>query len=119
MKDAFGVAGAGNLLVRHGALIRRLIRHFREAEETGQTFAVTLEPWLPKLEDFSVQLWINRCGSTNLLGFTSFENRGMSFRAIRGASDNLRSLYQSQWGDLHVKIAEALHNEGYFGPCMH
>jgi hypothetical protein len=115
-KPRRGTSGRGRLDLRRGVTARA-------AERLARRGGVIVEPWLPRIADYSTQWWIDTSGTPHFLGATQ-------------ATQNFAGLWQGakMWFDDDgipavpgavgravvdrsvIVVAEAA-RAGYFGPC--
>ena len=110
IKHPFGVAGRER--IRCG---RELTPgHLRWCRRKLASSPVLIaEPWVPRLRDWSVQLWIPREGSPILLGILELLARGNG--QWRGHRTGVHSP-PPDLGAIALDAAERVRDTGYFGP---
>jgi hypothetical protein len=118
LKEAFGVSGAGNVVVTSHARLRAIARVLRTEERCGRRVEVVVEPFLQKYADFSSQLELGSDGRWEFLGFQSILNRGSRYLGSRRVSEqNLASLNASDLMETLDSVARQLAEAGYYGPA--
>lgn len=120
IKEAFGVSGHGSVLVDGEKALERICRHIENKEKHGGKAAFVVEPFLTKTVDFSCHFSINMNGELNLFGVQRMRNQGFCFSKVEQADASLINLLDNQgYFEVVEKVAEALFNDGYYGPvCL-
>ena len=121
LKPRIGASGRGRVAGSHDRIDTPELRGAlpRLARQGG----ALLEPWLTRLADSSVQLYIAPDGALTLLGMLEQHvSSAGSFRGHSGAVD-YKARIVSECGEENalieaaLEVARAAHARGFFGPC--
>ncbi len=117
LKESFGVAGNGNLIIDSEKSLQQLKKHFTRQEGKNKQVALIMEPFLDKIIDFSSHWEISPDGTLTFLGFQEMINEGFAFNQIRPLNVQWEDLIQqSDYISTINKALQSLHKKGYFGP---
>lgn len=120
IKDTFGVAGKGNLIIKDKLMLRSIFRVLNVQEAKGMTSEFVLEPYLNREIDFSCQFYVNIDRSWKLGSIHIMFNKGLSFSAMEEADPGfIRILDEKKYFETVDAVAGQLVQAGYFGPvCL-
>lgn len=117
LKEAFGVAGNGNMIIDSDKTLNRMFRHFARQKEKGKDIEVILEPFLDKHIDFSSHWEISPYGTYEFLGFQQMVNEGFAFSQIITLPEQWVNLVeQSNYYNITQEALQAIYQKGYYGP---
>jgi hypothetical protein len=116
IKDPYGVSGKGNLLVRSGQILERLVRYLEFQERNGLTSLFVIEPFLNKVKDFSCALTIAENGAIKLVSVQEMVNRNFAYSGSYTADPAfVDELCRKKYFEVMMAIAGELYADGYFG----
>lgn len=117
LKESFGVAGNGNLIINSEKTLGQIVRQFSKQEAKDRSVELVIEPFLEKALDFSSHWEIDQDGSLTFLGFQQMHNEGFAFSQIAPLPPQWEdTIRQTNYFDLINITLNGLYDEGYFGP---
>jgi hypothetical protein len=117
IKDPYGVSGKGNLLVRSGPTLKRLVKYLETQERNGLTCLFVLESFLNKAKDFSCALTIAENGDIEVVSVQEMVNRNFAYGGSYTADPAfVDELCRKEYFEALLAIAGKLYTDGYFGP---
>ncbi|MDW3191294.1 MAG: hypothetical protein R8G66_02990 [Cytophagales bacterium] len=117
LKESYGVAGNGNLILDSEKTLNQIGRQFNKQENKGRRVELIIEPFMDKIIDFSSHWHIDEDGTRNFLGFQEMINEGFAFSQIRPLASKWESLIQqSDYLSIINDALLTLYHEGYYGP---
>ncbi len=121
LKPRLGGSGRGRVAGRDGRIDAPALRG--ALERLAAHGGALLEPWLPRREDLSAQLFVAADGALRLLGTTRqvLSPAGL-YRGQRGLIDHRGRVVSGSPDDEALRTAAATaaaeaHREGFWGPC--
>ena len=116
VKDPYGVAGKGNLLIRSERMLERLIKHLEKQTNVGKQMEFLIEPYMNKTVDFSCQAYIDQNGNYQFYGLQILQNKGQSFGYVMNASKDFYEFVSRKGYFTYIeKAIYTLIEEGYRG----
>ena len=116
IKPAFGNAGYGFMTKESAELSDH--EHARLVETLNTCGGVTLEPWLERVTDISTRFELLPDGVVEGLSHHQCHANaaGTFFADLLDPADETVTKWREQLDNAAGGVAQALHNEGYFGP---
>jgi hypothetical protein len=115
VKDPYGVAGQGNVVVDSPAGLALLQRGLRRHGDAPVELVV--QPLFERRWDFAAHLSITPAGDPERLGVRMLVNDGHSFRGSAGAPPELLAELEARtYWPIVESVAAAVAAQGYFGP---
>jgi len=116
IKDPFGVAGKGNMLLKTNTSLERIVSYLRKQEQVGSSTAFLVEPFLDVEYDFSCQFSIDESGAYQIVGLQQIINRQFAYVGSQVMQEaNSHTLILKGYFDVIEKLASSLNKDGYFG----
>ncbi|SHI58668.1 hypothetical protein SAMN02745163_00432 [Clostridium cavendishii DSM 21758] len=116
IKDPYGVSGKGNMLLNSKVLINRIAKYLKAQEDKGLKTLFVVEPFLQKEIDFSCGLNISKEGKIKIISVQKMINSNFAYLgSITADKDFVDYLYRNNYFYTIEKIADKLHEDGYFG----
>jgi hypothetical protein len=116
VKDPFGVAGKGNLLIQSEPMLERIGSHLAAQEKKGKRVSLVVEPFLPKKLDFSCQLHIAPDGQAHFLSLQQMHNDHLTYQgSSRLGAEQAAGLEQTGYFSQMETLAARLYRDGYWG----
>ena len=116
IKDPFGVAGRGNLMLQSGTTLDRIGAHLAAQEKEGKRVSLVVEPFLMKRLDFSCQLRIEPDGRVHFLSLQQMHNQQLAYQgSSRLGAEQAAVVEQSGYFHKLEAVAARLYQDGYWG----
>lgn len=116
IKDPYGVAGKGNLLVRSVHNLDNIAAYLRRQERAGKVTRLLLEPFLDVARDFSCQFEVERDGRVRSFGVQELANRQFAYAGSRSMEEQERAALESMgYFAAMARVADSLRSDGYYG----
>ncbi|QOL15827.1 hypothetical protein [Dickeya dianthicola] len=117
IKDPYGVAGRGAIHITSPSILENICRHLDKQVATGKMLELLVQPFFPRLSDFSAHLAIGTTGSIEWLGLRQMQNNGLTYNGSGALSSSLtQRLTAEHYQDRVIELAADMAREGYFGP---
>jgi len=116
LKDPFGVAGKGNMLIDSESIQRRIADHLHKQEERGLRSQFLLEPLLKKKTDFSSHWFIKESGEAEFISVQRMINHQQNYSGSIKADEIFISLLDNAgYFNVMEKALRQLAEDGYHG----
>lgn len=116
VKDPFGVAGKGSLVISNDGILRRIANYISSQEKAGKSVEFIIESFLDKDRDFSCQLFIYKSGSFDILSIHETINIGNSYRSSYTPTKKfIKFIREKGYFSIIEKAAAQLCKDGYYG----
>jgi len=116
LKDPFGVAGKGNMLIDSESMQRRITDHLHKQEERGLRSQFLLEPLLKKKTDFSSHWFIKESGEAAFISVQRMINHQQNYSGSIKADERFISLLENAgYFNVMEKALRLLAADGYHG----
>lgn len=116
LKDPFGVAGKGNMLIDSESMQRRITDHLQKQEERGLRSQFLLEPLLKKKTDFSSHWFIKESGEAEFISVQRMINHQQNYSGSIKADEVFISMLENAgYFNVMEKALRLLAGDGYHG----
>ncbi|SDT80725.1 hypothetical protein SAMN04489716_9330 [Actinoplanes derwentensis] len=117
VKDPYGVAGRGSLVVTSPRVLDSIVRHLDAQVAAGAYVEVIVQARYRRRLDFSTHWEINPDGSAEPGAVVQTDNRDFTYAGSRPATDELlRTLDETDHPEIAATVAGELSKDGYHGP---
>ncbi len=116
VKDPFGVAGKGSLVISNDGILHRIVSYISSQENAGRSVDFIIEPFLDKERDFSCQLFIHKSGNFDILSINETLNIGNSYRGSYTPNKMfINFIREKGYFSIIEEVAAQLYKDGYYG----
>ncbi|PUA34625.1 hypothetical protein C8Z91_34740 [Paenibacillus elgii] len=116
VKDPYGVAGSGSILIESENSLNRIVNHICEQERKEKKTLFIIEPYLNKFLDFSCHYFISQKGDRVFLCIQESIIDGFSYKgSMTSNSAFIKYLESHNYFKIIEKVISKVFKSGYYG----